>query len=35
VINAATSITEQQRFVRALIAQKVQSRVEALDDESI
>jgi dTMP kinase len=36
VINAATSITEQQRFVRTLIAQKVQmSRTEAVDDDSI
>jgi dTMP kinase len=36
VIDAATSITEQQRFVRALIAQKVQmSRTEVVDDESI
>jgi dTMP kinase len=36
VINAATSITQQQRFVRTLISQKVQmSRMETVDDESI
>jgi dTMP kinase len=36
VINAATSITEQQRFVRTLISQKVQmSTMEAMDDDSI
>jgi dTMP kinase len=36
VINAATSITEQQRFVRTLISQKIQmTRMEALDDEPI
>ncbi len=36
VINAATSITEQQRYVRTLIAQHVQtSRVEIVDDEPV
>jgi dTMP kinase len=36
VINAATSITEQQRYVRTLIAQHVQtSRMEIVDDEPV
>ena len=36
VINAATSITEQQRYVRTLIAQHVQtSRMEIADDEPV
>jgi dTMP kinase len=36
VIDAATSITQQQRFVRTLIAQHMQmSRVETTDDEPV